>query len=92
MVLGKILKNDPQNSFARYYFGIALLENHQTDSSRNGLRQIYNGRSLFRYDAAFYLALSYLKENNKTQCKEWLSRIPAGAGNYHRVRELPGKL
>ena len=88
----KILKADPQNAFARYYFSIALLENGQLDSSRNELMQLYNGLSLFRYDAAFYLALSYLKVNDKTGCKEWLNKIPAGAGAYNRSRELLKKL
>ena len=91
-VFEKILKNDPRNSFALYYFGIALLENGAIDSSRNELARIYNGQSLFRYDAAFYLALGYLKVKDNDHCKEWLNRIPAGAGIYQKARELLGKL
>jgi tetratricopeptide (TPR) repeat protein len=87
-----VLKNDPQNSFANYYYAIALLESGQTERSRNELMQLYNGTSLFRYDAAFYMALSYLKEKDKTNCIVWLNKIPADAGLYGKAQELLKKL
>lgn len=87
-----ILKDDPKNSFVHFYYAIALLENDQIDKSRNELMQLYNGASILRYDAAFYMALSYLKEKNKTVCKEWLQKIPADAGIYSKAEELQKKL
>jgi hypothetical protein len=35
---------------------------------------------------------SYLKEINKTVCKEWLEKIPADAGIYSKAQELEKKL
>lgn len=87
-----ILKADPQNAFVQYYYGIALLQNGQVQNSRKEFTSLYNGSSVFGYDAAFYMALSYLKEKNKTTCREWLNKIPADAGVYGKAQELLKKL
>jgi cytochrome c-type biogenesis protein CcmH/NrfG len=87
-----LLQKDPQNSFVHYYYTIALLENGQIDQSRVGLAQLYEGNSLFKYDAAFYMGLSYLKENDKKTCKEWLEKIPKDADVYGKAKELEAKL
>lgn len=87
-----ILKDDPQNSYLQYYYAVALLHNGEIENARKGLTALYNGTSLFRYDAAFYMALSYLKEKNRPLCKDWLNKIPAGAGVYNKAQELLKKL
>jgi len=87
-----ILKDSSQNSFVEYYYGIALLQNDQIEKSRTFLGKLYEGASLFKYDAAFYLALSFLKEKNKPACKDWLNKIPADAGPYNKAQELLKKL
>ena len=88
----KLLKGDQQNSYLHYYYSIALLKNGQMEGSRNELSQLYNGNSLFRYDAAFFIALSYLKEKDKAKCREWLNKIPADAAIHVKARELLEKL
>ena len=87
-----VLKDSAQNSFVQYYYAIALLQHGDTERSRAQLTALYNGSSLFKYDAAFYMALSYLKEKNKTACKEWLNKIPTDAGPYPKAQELLKKL
>jgi hypothetical protein len=87
-----VLKDSSHNSFVQYFYAIALLQNNQTEKSRTQLTQLYNGNSLFRYDAAFYIALSYLKEKDKPKCLEWLNKIPADAGPYNKAQELSKKL
>lgn len=87
-----VLKDSSQNSFVQYYYAIALLQNNEIGKSRVQLTELYNGSSLFKYDAAFYMALSYLKEKNKAVCIEWLKKIPADAGQYNKVQELLKKL
>jgi len=86
------LKDSVQNAFVQYYYGIALLQNGDIERSRAQLTSLYNGTSLFKYDAAFYMALSYLKEKNKPACKDWLNKIPADAGRYSKAEELLKKL
>ena len=87
-----VLKDSSLNTFVQYYYAIALLQNDQTEKSRIQFTELYNGASLFKYDAAFYMALSYLKEKNKTACKDWLNNIPADAGQYDKAQELLKKL
>ena len=87
-----ILKDDLQNTYVEYYYAIALLQNGEIENSRKELTALYNGTSLFRYDAAFYIALCYLKEKNKNTCREWLNKIPADVGVYGKAQELLKKL
>lgn len=87
-----VLKNDPQNSFLHYYYAIALQLNDEVEKSRNELMPLFNGNSAFKYDAVFYMALSYFKEKDKTACKEWLNKIPADAEVYSKAKELLKKL
>lgn len=87
-----VLKDDPQNAFLHYYYAIALLQNGQVEKSRSELLPLYNGNSSFKYGAAFYMALSYLKEKDKATCKEWLDKIPADADLYGKAQELLKKL
>ena len=88
----KILKADKQNAMVQYFYGIALLQSGQSDKSRTVFIQLYSGNSLFKYDAAFFMGLSYLKEKNEQSCKEWLNKIPADAGQYKKAQELMKEL
>ena len=87
-----VLKDSSQNTFVQYYYAITLLQNGGIEKSRVQFTGLYNGESLFKYDAAFYMALSYLKEKNKAVCKDWLNKIPADAGPYGKAQELMKKL
>lgn len=87
-----IRKTDSANVFVQFYYAIALLQNGQTAASRQQLMELYNGSSLFKYDGAFYMALSYLKEKNNAACKEWLNKIPSDAGIYDKAQKLLKKL
>lgn len=87
-----ILKDSAQNTFVQFFYAVALLQNGNLEKARLELTAIYNGPSLFKYDAAFYLALSYLKADDKITCRGWLNKIPADAGIYDRAQELLKKL
>jgi predicted Zn-dependent protease len=87
-----VLKDSAQNSFVQFYYGIALLQHNDITASRKQLTEIYNGNSSFKYEAAFYLALTYLKEKQEQETREWLNKIPADAGSYSKARELLKKL
>ena len=87
-----ILKDSSKNTFVQYYYAIALLEDGEIEKSRIQLIDLFEGVSLFKYDAAFYMALSYLKEKNKPLCKDWLNLIPADTAPYNKAQELLKKL
>jgi tetratricopeptide (TPR) repeat protein len=87
-----ILAQDSADAYHRYFYAIALLETDQVEKSRAELTQLYNGTSIYRYDAAYYMALSYLKQKDRTTCTQWLSRIPEDAEIYSRSERLMKKL
>lgn len=87
-----VLKEEPQNAFAHFYYGIALLESGEGEKARQQFSELYNGSSIFKYEAAFYMALSFLKEKDRSKTKEWLGKIPADAGVYDKAQRLAGRL
>jgi hypothetical protein len=91
-IFEEILKTDSADSYTHFYYAIALLQTDKIDQSRIELLNLYSGTSLFKYNAAFYMALSYLKENDKEHCKEWLNKIPADADVNGKAKELYSKL
>ncbi|ATL45828.1 hypothetical protein COR50_00885 [Chitinophaga caeni] len=86
--LSNLLAKDPEDAFARYHRGVSFLENKQYETARADLLIIYNGESIFKYEGAFYIALSYLKQKDREKCKEWLAKIPENAGNYFKAQRL----
>jgi predicted Zn-dependent protease len=91
-ILEKLYVKEPTNAMVGYYYGLTLLETAQLDSGRKVLTQIYTGESVFKYDSAYAIALSYLKEDKKAACKTWLQKIPKGTTHYTQAAELIEKL
>ncbi len=94
-----LLKTDEANSYLHFYYAVALLETGQVEKSRAELNQLYNGISIFRYDAAYFMALSYLrksvpseKEKDRVACIQWLNQIPEDASIYSKGQNLLMKL
>jgi len=84
--------SNPQDPLLSYYFSITLIKNSQEHEARTVLKKLYEGESAFKYDAAYYVALSYIKQDNKKEALIWLSKIPQGTPNYQKAKELSGKL
>lgn len=91
-IMQKEYMGNPQDPLLSYYFSITLIENSQEHEARTVLAKLYEGESAFKYDAAFYVALSYIKQDNKKEALIWLSKIPEGTANYEKAKELSGKL
>lgn len=87
-----VRSQQPDDSFTEFYYGVALMHSGKTAEARQVLEALYNGESVFKYEAAFQMALSYLKEENKTATREWLQKIPVDAANYGKAQELLKKL
>lgn len=92
ILLQKEYTTHPENAMVTYYYGKTLIETKAIAQGRVLLNNIYNGESAFKYDAAYAVALSYLKEDNKEACKIWLQKIPAGTTHYEKAKELESKL
>lgn len=91
-LLAVITKKDTTNNLSRFYYALTLIEDKKPALARPILEKIYQGQSAFKYDAAYYLGLSYIKDKDKQNCKAWLLRVPAGTANYTKARELLQKL
>ena len=91
-LLDKAVAADSSSQLALFYRGIAEWHTGSVGLARKDLTNVYNGESLLRYEAAFYLSLTYAGEKNKAAAMEWLDKIPAGTPVSSRANELRDKL
>lgn len=83
-----LLRNDTGNAHLQFYYAVALMQVDRLVESRTQLMQLHNGASVFRDQATFFMALSYLKEKNILLTKEWLNKISQDSDVYSRAQEL----
>jgi predicted Zn-dependent protease len=81
-------KLEPDNAQVQFYYAITLVETGDHHTGQPLLEKVYAGNSIFKYDAAYFLALSYLKINNRESCRQWLQKIPAGTTRYTQAQSL----
>ncbi|PWS26457.1 hypothetical protein DHW03_16905 [Pedobacter yonginense] len=91
-LLQKQYQANPKNAMLAYYYGNSLIETNNLDQARAILNPIYAGKSAFKYDAAYAIALSYLKNDRKQDTKIWLQKIPADAVQHKAAVQLINKL
>jgi hypothetical protein len=91
-LLAKDYTADAKSSLVAYYYAITLIQDKRETKARGILQTLYNGESAFKYDAAYYMALSYVKQKDSANAKKWLKLVPAGTSNYNKAVELIGKL
>lgn len=91
-VLDRAVKADSAGVLALFYRGLAAWHTGAVGSARKDLEQVYNGESLLRYDAAFYLALTYAAEKNNAAALGWLGKIPEGTPVSDKAKELRASL
>lgn len=90
--LAKLNAADPANAMVAYYYGVSLVETNELAKGRVMLEDLFKGQSVYKYDAAYAMAMSYLKENKKADVKFWLEKIPDGAVQYDKAQSLLKKL
>ena len=88
--LDQVLTDEPDNIKAKLSRGICLLELNRTAEARAVFEPLAAGSSALKADAIWYVALSYLKENNLAACKAELSKIAAGEAHYAEAQEILG--
>lgn len=91
-LLDQVIVRDSLHSTARYYRGVSLIDEGKLAAARSDLQKVFDSHSVLRYDAAFYMALSYIRERDKQQCLEWLLKIPENAPIYWKVARLKEEL
>lgn len=83
-----LLSADQDNDMLKYYYGISLMQTDDLETSRQFLEQVYNGESVFKDEAAYYLALGYLKQKDKIEAKAWLLKVDKDAEIYKKSEQL----
>lgn len=90
--LERLYAQQPSNAMIGYYYGLSLLKTNAVKKAREVLIPIFDGESVFKYESAYAVALSYLKEDNKADCKTWLQKIPAETTRYQQAKALLAEL
>ena len=91
-LLNDAVRADSSNQEALLYRGVASLHTGAVDAARKDLSIIAAGGTLFRFEAMFYMALSYAQQRDKVTARAWLGRIPEGAPYAEKAKELDKKL
>lgn len=86
--LDKVVALEPDMEYARYYRGLAQLENNRLAEARADLEALWNEGSPYKHSCAFFIALSYLKGKNGAEARVWLNRIPEGTPEYPKAQRL----
>ncbi|MFN0291083.1 hypothetical protein [Pedobacter helvus] len=92
IALAKLKSADPENAMVAYFYGVSLIETNEAAKGRLLLEDLFKGKSVYKYDAAYAVAMSYLKEDKKADTKFWLEKIPDGAVQYEKAQVLLKKL
>lgn len=87
-LLDTYLKKDSSSQTALYYRGIAAIRTGAVEAGMADLIKVYEGESVFKYDAAFYMALYYAQAQNKKEALVWLKKIPADASAAAKAAAL----
>lgn len=87
-VLAKLNSTDPENAMVAYYYSVCLIATNEVAKGRLLLEDLFKGESVYKYDAAYAMALSYLKEDKKADTKFWLEKIPNEAVQYEKAQQL----
>ncbi|MBS1605741.1 MAG: hypothetical protein JST42_23985 [Bacteroidetes bacterium] len=92
-LLDKAVAADSSSQLAIFYRGIAEWHTASVALARRDLIDVYNGESLMRYEAAFYIALTYAGDRNGTVTgdgKSW--KVTADAKNRATALEWLDKI
>jgi len=91
-LLDQAYRTDSTNQTALFYRGVARLHTGDIDEARQDLQRVFAGGSIFRGEAAFYMALSYAQKGDKTNARSWIDKMPAGAPGADKAAGLRKKL
>ncbi len=81
-----------ENAEIAYYKGIALVELDTYEEAFLIFERLANGTSIYKYEAQFYMALGYLKQDKREKAHTALKKIPEESAIYSKAKELIEKL
>lgn len=87
----QLIEQDPSNQEYQLYAGIAQIENNTYTEALTNLSRVSEGNSVYKYEAQWYIALAYLKQEQYDQAKIALQKIPKNATEYSKAKKLLDK-
>jgi len=90
--LQQLAQQRPDDPTVAFYSGVCQLELQQTNAARAVFTTLANGVSVWREEAQWYVALTYLRENDLEKCKQVLGTIQPDAERYKSAVRLLKKL
>lgn len=85
LLFNEILDKDVNNIYVRYYAGLASIETKQNKRAINEFSFIVkNHNNLFVENAEWFLALSYLRDDQPKEAKKILEKISTTTTNTHQ--------
>lgn len=91
-LLDSAVHAEPTNAQNLFYRGVTLLHLQKDLEARKDLNVVFEGQSIYKYQAAYFLALSYLQKENIDSCRIWLQKIPEDAAIYPKAQKLLNKV
>lgn len=76
----------------RFYTGLCHLELDQLSPARSIFESLHAGNSVYQTEGTWYLAMTYLKEEDWERCVEYLRQIPEGTERWEEAQRLLSKL
>lgn len=91
-LLNKAVENDSSSHMALFYRGVAEFHIGDKESARRDLQLVYNGTSIFKYDAAFFMAVGYAADKDTENAMIWLDKIPENSSISEKAKKLRDEL
>jgi predicted Zn-dependent protease len=87
-LLSKALNEDSTNTELKLYQGFSFIETNRYQKAETVLKPISEGNTSYKYTAIWYLALSNLKQEKHSECKELLMQLPEEFTQFKKAQKL----
>lgn len=91
-LLNKAVAADSSNQMVLFYRGVAEFHVGEKEAARADLEKVFSGNSIFKYEAAFFLAVGYAADKEKEKSIEWLDKIPEESHVSSKAAKLRAEL
>jgi len=91
-IVSKTFTQNPDDFKLASSYAMILIADNCLETGREILYPFAEESSIYKQDAAYMLALSFLKAGDSENCKRWLKKITVDSTNYQQSVELLDKL
>lgn len=92
LIVSKTFTQNPNDFKLASSYAMILIADNRLETSREILYPFASANSIYKQDAAYMLALSFLKAGDNENCRLWLKKITGSSSNYQQSLQLLDKL